>query len=85
MQLGDKETSVFCNKTLYITRLETKGRVKLEEKNSFMLGLGLVHFEPTQLRHGNQSPAEEWAKQKEARTGKIQILMSITIKTNDVE
>lgn len=35
-----------------------------------MLGLGLVHFEPTQLRHGNQSPAEEWAKQKEARTVK---------------
>lgn len=51
-----------------------------------MLGLGLVHFEPTQLRHGNQSPAEEWAKQKEARTGgKIQTFMSITINTNDVK
>lgn len=34
-----------------------------------MLGLGLVHFEPTQLRHGNQSPAEEWAKQKEHAQG----------------
>lgn len=63
VQWKHKDTSA-CYIKYYSTFTETKGRSKLE-KNAFRLGLGLVHCKP--LRHGNQSPAEEWAKQKETR------------------